>query len=60
MSAKIEWSLLPKVKFNNTIIPISGQVKILGILIDSTLSWGPQIQEVSRKVYAVVGSLRNF
>ncbi|CAB3244509.1 unnamed protein product [Arctia plantaginis] len=49
MSAKINWSHLPPVQFNNTIIPISSKVKNLGVIIDSTFSWGPQIQEVSRE-----------
>lgn len=60
MSAKLEWSLSPPVLFNNTIIPTSSQVQNLALLIDNTFSWGPQIEEVSYKVYTAVGSLQRL
>ena len=41
-------------------IPSSDAVKNLGIYLDKFLSWGPQVQEVSRKVFASAASLRRL
>ncbi|KAJ0170700.1 hypothetical protein K1T71_013472 [Dendrolimus kikuchii] len=60
MIAKINWTSLPKITFESLEIAVSEKVKDLGILIDSTLSWGPQLQEISRKVFASAASLRRL
>lgn len=57
---RIDFSLLPDVMFDGVHIPFSHQVKNLGIIIDRTLSWIPQIGEVSRKMFASMGSLRRL
>jgi hypothetical protein len=51
---KLNFNSIPAVEFNGTPIPYSKSVKDLGVYLDNTLSWRPQISEVSRKV---VGSL---
>ncbi|CAK1591293.1 unnamed protein product [Parnassius mnemosyne] len=63
MIGKSNLSQAPQVVFDGNFIPLSEKVKDLGIYIDSNLSWGPQIQEVSRKLFAAARSLnrlRNF
>ncbi|CAK1594935.1 unnamed protein product [Parnassius mnemosyne] len=60
---KITWHTLPFVCFENSAIPYSKVVKNLGVLIDSTMSWAPQIEQISKKMFAACGSLkrlRNF
>ncbi|CAH0405379.1 unnamed protein product [Chilo suppressalis] len=57
---QINWIALPKVKFKGTDIPYSTTAKNLGVILDSTLSWEPQLQSVSRKLYASAGSLRRL
>lgn len=57
---KINWTILPQVFCGNTPIPFSDMVKNLGIYIDSTLSWGSQLQELSCKIFAASGSLRRL
>lgn len=42
------------------IIPYSKTVKNLGIIFDHTLSWIPQVNEVSRKIFAASHSLRRL
>lgn len=58
--ARINWTHIPPVTFDGTTIPYSKFVKNLGILFDSTLSWAPQIQELSRKIFASAASLRRL
>lgn len=41
-------------------VPLSSQVKNLGVIFDRTLSWVPQISEISRKMFASLGSLRRL
>jgi hypothetical protein len=60
MIAKIDWSTTPRVVFGGVVLNVSKYVRNLGILIDPTLSWKYQIQEISRKVFASVGSLRRL
>lgn len=63
MISKVDWVNLPKAVFNGVTLPYSKEVKNLGVIIDQTLSWVPQMQAVSRKLFASAGSLkrlRNF
>lgn len=55
---KIE--VLPPIVFDGVLIPFSHQVKNLGVIVDRTLSWSPHVSEVSRKMFAAVGSLRRL
>lgn len=54
---------LQTIYYNGSVIPLSQSVKNLGLLIDSKLTWRPQINAVSSKVNAVLHSLyklKNF
>ncbi|KAJ8711529.1 hypothetical protein PYW07_014674 [Mythimna separata] len=60
MVSRIDWTTLPQISFDNSIIPFSDKVKNLGIFIDKNFSWTAQLQEVSRKLYASAASLRRL
>lgn len=60
LRSRIVWSQLPQIVFDGSTIPYSDTVKDLGIYIDKDLSWGPQLQEVSRKLFASAGALRRL
>ena len=60
MISKIDWSRIPQVLFDGVTVPFSGSVKNLGIYIDKNFSWGEQLREVSRKMFASAGSLRRL
>lgn len=57
---RIDKSELPPVTFNGFTIPYSENVRNLGVIFDQHLSWGPQICEISRRLFASVGSLRRL
>lgn len=58
--AKLRYLTVPNVIYDGKIIPYSTTVKNLGIVIDQTLSWGPHIGEVSRKIHASLHSLKRL
>ncbi|CAH2098371.1 unnamed protein product [Euphydryas editha] len=58
--SRIDWPNLTKITFAGIIIPYSEKVKNLGIIFDKFMSWDPQICEVSRKIFASIGSLRRL
>jgi len=58
--AKVDVSMLPRVILNGITVPFSEKVKNLGIYIDNTLSWSPQLQIISRKLYGSAASLRRL
>ncbi|KAJ0169265.1 hypothetical protein K1T71_015149 [Dendrolimus kikuchii] len=58
--SQIDFELLPDVMFHNSYIPISDQVKNLGVIIDKELCWRPHITELSRKIFASYASLRRL
>lgn len=60
MVSRIDWSSLPNVTFDGVSIPFSKSVKNIGVVIDQHLTWGPQLEAVSRKLYASAGSLRRL
>ncbi|KAI8437374.1 hypothetical protein MSG28_011712 [Choristoneura fumiferana] len=45
---------------NGILIPFSVKVKNLGVFMEQSLAWAPQVKEVSRKMFAAVGSLRRL
>ena len=47
-------------KFNGSDILCVDQVKFLGVLVDSKLSWDPHITQVVNKTYCTLGSLRRL
>ncbi|CAK1577919.1 unnamed protein product [Parnassius mnemosyne] len=57
---KIDWSSLPPILLDCTQIPYSNKVKNLGLYLDSCMSWTSQINEVSRKMFAALSSLRRL
>ncbi|CAK1594782.1 unnamed protein product [Parnassius mnemosyne] len=56
----IDFSSLPGIIFDGTPVPYSDTVKNLGVTFDKFLSWAPQVSEVSRRMFASVGSLRRL
>lgn len=61
--SRIDRASIPKIMFGGISVPFSTEVKNLGIIFDSCLSWGPQLQSVKRKLYgsaAALRRLRNF
>lgn len=60
MISRVDFINLAPILFNGVLIPYSLQVKNLGVILDRTLSWVPQMNEVSRKMFAAVGSLRRL
>lgn len=58
--SRIDWSNLPSIMLDGTRIKYSDTVKDLGVIFDKYLSWAPQVSEVSRKVFASIGSLRRL
>lgn len=58
--SRIDWQLLPQIVFDGVYIAFSSKVKNLGIFIDRCLSWGPQMDEVSRRMFASASSLRRL
>lgn len=57
---RIDWSLIPPVVYNHAVISYSDKVKNLGVIFDRHLSWAPQLSEMSRKLFAAIGSLRRL
>ncbi|CAH2230679.1 jg5398 [Pararge aegeria aegeria] len=51
---------LPPVLFEGTVIPWNSAVRDLGLILDNTMSWVPQVSEMSRKIFAAVGYLRRW
>lgn len=61
--SRIDSTKLPKIELNRVAVPLSTQVKNLGIYIDNKLSWSCHVMELSKKIYAIYRSLnrlRNF
>ena len=58
--SKVDVSTLPPVLINSDVIPFSKTVKDLGIILDNNMSWDSQVSEVSRKIFASLGSLRRL
>lgn len=61
--SKVDLSTIPSIHFDGVPIPYSTSLKNLGLTIDHCLSWAPQLQVTSRKLYATAGALkrlRNF
>lgn len=58
--SKLQSVVCPNIVLDGNIIPLAPTVKNLGITIDQTLSWAPQIGEVSRKIIASLHSLKRL
>ena len=51
---------LLQLTLNDTVIPFSSTVKDLGLLIDQNLSWQPQVNNVSRRIFSKIHSLKRL
>lgn len=58
--ARIDLEKISPVTFNGTTIPYSQNVKDLGVILDSTLSWRAQVTKISRKVMGSLHSLNKL
>ncbi|XP_034824832.2 uncharacterized protein [Maniola hyperantus] len=59
-TCKIDFNTTGSIVLNNSTIPFSATVKNLGLFIDSSFSWIPQTNYVSRRLFAAVGSLKRW
>lgn len=60
LTARIDFGSLPAIVFDGIQIPFSLQVRNLGVMMDQSLSWAPQVSEVSRRMFAAIASLRRL
>lgn len=51
---------LPEIKLNNDVIPFSNQVKNLGVIFNTTLSWNNHIDRIAGQVYSLLRKLWKF
>ncbi|MDW0176719.1 MAG: reverse transcriptase family protein, partial [Nitrososphaeraceae archaeon] len=58
--SKINMVNLPQLTLNGTAIPFSSTVKDLGLLIDQNLSWQPQVNDVGRRIFSRIHSLKRL
>lgn len=58
--SKIDRRTLPPIYFNGVIIPYSSSVKNLGVYMEESLSWVGNTNEISRKVYGAMHSLKRL
>ena len=56
---QINNTVIPSVVLNGTVINVGDSLKLLGITIDSTLSWREQCNITARKCFGALGRLRN-
>lgn len=59
-TSRLDISSLPVLSFDGTPIPYSNSVKNLGIFLDQTLSWSVHFNEVSRRLYGSLHSLKRL
>lgn len=57
---KIDRSSLPNITFDNVIIPFSPTVKNLGIFINQDLTWNYHVNEISKRIFATMHSLKRI
>ncbi|CAG9134498.1 unnamed protein product [Plutella xylostella] len=60
MLRKIDVSAAMRVMYDQTVIPYVASVKNLGVIMDCTLSWIPQLDAVSKKMFASFHSLKRL
>ena len=56
--SKINPTDLPQLTLNGTAIPYLSTVKDLGLLIDQNLSWQPQVNEIGRRIFSRIHTLK--
>jgi hypothetical protein len=57
---KLARATVAPIMFEGAVIPLSSQVKDLGLVLDSTLSWNGQVSEICRKVSGTLRTLYRF
>ncbi|KAG7310019.1 hypothetical protein JYU34_004547 [Plutella xylostella] len=60
MLNKIDFATAARIRYDQIDIPYVTSVKNLGVIMDSTLSWIPQVDAVSRKMFASFHSLKRL
>ncbi|CAG9137695.1 unnamed protein product [Plutella xylostella] len=60
MLRKIDFAAAMRVRYDQSDIPYVTSVKNLGVIMDNTLSWVPQVDAVSRKLFASFHSLKRL
>ncbi|CAG9130425.1 unnamed protein product [Plutella xylostella] len=60
MLSKIDWTAVSRIQYDQSDIPYVSAVKNLGVIMDSTLSWIPQVDAVSKKMFASFHSLERL
>ncbi|CAG9106119.1 unnamed protein product [Plutella xylostella] len=60
MLSKIDWTAVSRIQYDQSDIPYVSAVKNLGVIMDSTLSWIPQVDAVSKKMFASFHSLKRL
>ncbi|CAK1589714.1 unnamed protein product [Parnassius mnemosyne] len=58
--SRIDWFSVPPIVFDGVVIPYFDNVKNLGIYIDNSLNWIRQLNEVSKKTFVALCSLRRL
>ena len=58
--SNINLSELPQLSLNGAVIPFLTTVKDLGLLIDQNLTWQPQVNDVSRRIFSRIHSLKRL
>jgi hypothetical protein len=49
---------LPKINIEGVIVPYRETVTNLGVVFDQTLTWGPHVDHVCKKVFSIIAQLR--
>jgi hypothetical protein len=57
---RIDFAHLPLVTFDGTHLSYAKTVKNLGVIFDQCFTWRPQVEAISRKVFAAYRSLNRF
>ncbi|KAJ2946731.1 hypothetical protein O0L34_g12790 [Tuta absoluta] len=57
---RVNYDVAPFLTFNGVALPYSKVVKNLGVFFDTTLSWTYHVSQVSRRIFASLGSLKRW
>ena len=57
---KLDLKRLPSIQLSGVDLSLSASIRNLGIILDNSLSWSAQIAEISRRLFASIGSLKRY
>lgn len=57
---KKNFRMVPPIYFDGVHVPYSDTVRNLGVIFDKFMTWSPQLEAVSRRMFASGGSLRRL